>query len=247
MNAEVMDPYVPTQSIMYRNVHDAMAAEQVDHRNDLHLFSTDKSYVHVSAEHNARGYRYAQWVGVNAKTINNSGGDYNATQWNAGQVPPFFGFAIGSGGPTQVQFSRIVPYQPTIQGAYFIPWVSGSAGFNWPALTQGCCSLVGQFGEPTSNNCGANPSDLFKMLYQTGGSMMECSFLCSDVDNSYYTSDRSITSPTQANFLVRCSGWATALGDPLYSPYRSTNTAGAYVYPGVSLPVQFPDGTIEGI
>jgi hypothetical protein len=243
--SEVMDTYVKTQSIMYRNVRDAIAAEQIDHRNDLHLFSTDKAYVSLSAQENARGYRYATWVGVNAKTINTTGGNYTRSQWDVGEVPPFFGFAIGS---TDTYFARSAPFQQTIQGAYFLSWTSANATYiGQSTLQNGCCSIVGQFQEPFNVNCGPVPGDIFKMLYQTGASMMEANFICSDQQHIFGSTTQTITSPTQASFLVRCAGWGTALGDPLYSPYRSTNTAGAYVYPGVSQLVQFPDGTVEGI
>jgi hypothetical protein len=241
--SEVMNPLNTSQSIMYRCVSDAMAAEQQDNRSKLHLFSTDQYYVNLTAAQNGRAYNYANFVGVNAATVNMSGGTYSVAQFNSGQVPQWFGYAIGESASPNGSGWNTTQRETLYQGAYYLNYVSASAqylGVN--ALKSGCCATIGTFAEPLSTNCGPAPGDVFKVMYQTGCSMMEANFLCCEVEYGQAV----CSSTSSATGFVRASGFNTILGDPLYSPYVATNTTSQYIYPGIGTGVTFPDGTVQG-
>jgi hypothetical protein len=250
--SEMMNPLNMSQSIMYRCVSDAMAAEKVDHKNDLHLFSTEQQYVTTTPLDNAVGYYYALSKGINAKTINRTGGDYTVDQFQNSELPPWFGYAIAAGFSTGSPYgSQFEPYMvgktSLAQGAYYYDWVSGNAQVHGAyALQAGCCSVLGQFQEPSANNCGASPSEIFRFLFDSGCSAMEANFLCNATVFTYAGNFQYvITSPNNILTDGYLSGWGTAFGDPLYSPYVSTVTSSEAIYTGTNAGVIYPDGVIQ--
>jgi hypothetical protein len=110
--------------------------------------------------------------------------------------------------------------------------------------------FVGQFVEPTSQGCGPPPGDTFKILLDTGCSVMEANFINVSADVIKLPNPGTnppITGPDYVPLWVLNSGVGTALGDPLYSPYLNTVTSDTAIFPGTNGGASFPDGTVQGV